>query len=152
MIPPVSKIAGLFLLIILLGSGCHRTEDKIDRTKKQYKASEVRAALLPLFKNYHYDSSKPPWGPPNYPSLSAVPREVAALPLFSDLAPQQEVIMGALEGDTNALIIFTQRGMDKWGIIIHRSASTRELPKITGMRFSFWDVGVFFYIGSTMPD
>jgi hypothetical protein len=152
MTPPLSKIVGWSLLLILLGTGCNRPEPKIERTKKQYKASEVRAALIPLFRNYHYDGSQPSYGPPNYPSLNPVPKEVADLPIFADLAAQQEVIMGVLENDTNALIIFTQRGMDKWGIVIHRSSIMRELPKVSGQQYSFWDDGIFFYIGSTMPD
>lgn len=144
--------AGCVLTLLVFGCGSRPWESRIESTKQQYKASELRAALLPLFANYHYDRTTNSWGPPNYVALQPVPKEVAALPLFSGLRAQQEVLIGALEDDTNALIIFTQSGTDKWGIVIHRSEDTRELPLVNGQRFTFWFSGVFFYTGSIYPD
>ena len=151
MMRKLSHIVGLACVLLTIG-GCSRPgEDKIARTKSNCTPSSVRSALLPLFADYHYDASAPDWGPPNYRALSPVPSSVSSLPLFSSLAPGQEVLMGALKEDTNALIVFTQSGMDKWGVVVHRDSSKTDPPSMGGQTFSFWSNGVFFYLGSTMP-
>jgi hypothetical protein len=148
-----SKVIRCALVMLLIGIGCGRPwGSRIDSTKKHYTPAEVRTALLPLFADYHYDRSANNWGPPNYRVVQPIPKEVAALPLFANLGKNQEVVMGALEDDTNALIVWTGSFTEKWGIVIHRSEKVRELPLINGQHFTLWNDGVFFYVGSTLPD
>ena len=149
----VGVIAWLVAVTILLRAvGCSRPgEGEIAQTKKKHTPSEVRSAILPLFADYHYDTSAPDYGPPNYRELGTLPPSIGALPLFSGMPASQKAVIGALKADTNALIIFTQVGMDKWGVVVHRNSNATQLPSEGAETFSLWDKGVFFFRGSSMP-
>jgi hypothetical protein len=144
--------AVLVVAAMASAAGCSRPgEDEIARTKKKHTPSEVRSAILPLFVDYHYDPTAPDYGHPNYTEVSALPPRIAALPLFSAMTVGQKAVIGALKADTNALIIFTQVGMDKWGVVVHRDATATQLPSDGVETFSLWSEGVFFFRGSSMP-
>jgi hypothetical protein len=128
----------------------NQAQKRIEATKKQYKASELRAMMMPLFEKYSFDQSKPEWE--NYSILDPVPEGIASLPLFEG---QQltNLIVAHLQDDTNALVILVNSGFDsKWGIVVNRSTDNRELPQIPGLTFVPWEDGVYFYIGSNFPD
>ena len=133
--------------LLQLVCGC-RTERKaqrrIDATRRQDNPSAVRAALLPLFADYHYDRNAPSWSPPNLVILDPVPKEVRSLPLFADLPAGQKLKLCTLQEDTNALTIFTSAAA-KLGArpLPNRSETQRELPDLKGVVWSSWDSGPF---------
>ena len=104
-----------------------------DDTKKQHSATDVRAAVLPLFSA-------------DRASTNALPKELTSLPIFSD--DPKGIVDSYPLGNTNVLSFVIGSGFGHWGIVVCRSEREQKQP--TGddwfkPRLTPWAEGVYFY-------
>src|SRR3990172_9210888 len=130
--------------LLVLGCGCGPSpgwkhfNQKIELTKRQHAASEVRTAVLPLFAMYSYGDNRA------FPR-SELPKELTSLPLF---APEgaRGMDVGWVMEDPNSLMFTVGSGFGHWGIVVCRDPDDRKVHEVLGGHLVQWGEGIYFYL------
>ena len=127
------------VVILFLGSGCgpdsfrkHLYQVRED-TKRQHKAADIKAAVLPIFSQ-------------GLSSTNPLPVQLKSLPIFCD--NPTNVVAGYPLGNTNILDFSIGSGFGQWGIVVCRYEQDEQ--QLTNdiwykPRLTPWEHGVYFY-------
>ena len=137
-----SRVIGLLACLVglfLFGPGCgpapfNKHLQKLRKaTTTQFKASEIRAAALPLFSQ-------------NGIFTNPAPTQISSLPIFSD-APTN-IDTGFPLGNTNILSFHIGSGFGHWGLVV--CLQDQDSQQLTNdpwfkPRLTPWSDGIYFY-------
>jgi hypothetical protein len=132
----------MFLIILLSGTccGCWQTEktkelnQMVEKTKSEFKASEIKAAVIPLFKKYKLDSDIP---------NSEIPKGIGSLPFFTEGVTNVKVLWAG--SCSNTLMFITGGGYGYWGIVVSLSDEDQRVKENFGSKVIPWEAGIYFY-------
>ena len=128
-------IAASLVVVASIGVGCGPSDFQKhlyqlrDDTKKQHKAADVQAALVPFFSDKGFLTNR-------------LPKEITSLPIFAD-GPTNIAVCGT--ASSNVLILFIGGGFGHWGLIVARPGHDREISRWHRARVTPWEDGVYFY-------
>jgi len=134
-------ISGACILTLAAVAGCGsgsswgtHIRELINETKRQAKAADIQAALIPIFSdpNIRYDSSE------MNAFTNRLPPQIISLPIFSDNSSN---ILADWFGSTNALFVVGGGGFGSWGIVVVRPGSDENPQSKT---ITLWEEGVYF--------
>lgn len=120
---------------MVLGVGCGPSDFQqhlarlSDDTKKQHKASDIQAALVPFFGDERNLTNQ-------------LPQEIASLPIFADDPTNISVLRTE---STNVLILVIGGGFGHWGLIVARPGHDKEISSWHRARATPWEDGVYFF-------
>ena len=134
---PCTVISLVILIINVLGCGPSPEEkairERIERTKREHSATEIKTRVLPLFAHY-IDKDIP---------LKEVPTIIKSLPIFEE-GPQE--IEASFSDDRKSGILFiVGSGFGHWGILICKNEIDQSIKERFGRRLIPWEKGVYFY-------
>jgi len=135
---PMLRFVSYFAVILISGCGKSQAERDfllmVDRTKQEYKAEQIKIAVMPLFSK-------------NANAKIAVPKEIAALPLFAQAGSEIDVGgVGMENGHVEGLAFTTGSGFGHWGIVICPSRDGEKIAHTLNGKIIPWEDGVYFFI------
>lgn len=126
------------VVLLFIGFGCGPSEfqkhlyQRMDDTRKQHKAADVQAALVPYFSDERM-LTRP------------LPVEITSLPIFAD--DSMDVRVTSITTNNSVLMVFVGSGFGHWGLVVARPGHDGEISRQHRKRLTPWEDGVYFYYG-----
>ena len=117
-------------------------EKMVAETKLSFRASDIRAAVRPLFSKYRLSDHKGFNFPMEIPT-NEIPKEITSLPIFSE--GLEYLSGGSINAHPNVLSFVTGGGFGHWGIVICEEPDPAKYNFHGDKRFILWEDGVYFY-------